>query len=141
MEDLKRQHFSDEELLAKEKEIQSRNLFFIHNFGELVDVKEDYAEVRLRLVPESMNFLGTVHGGAHFTLADVCAGIVCRTDGRRYVTQHASVEYIRAVKGGVLTAKGTVLHRGRTSCIVEIRISSEEGKLAFAGTFQFACIG
>ena len=141
MADLNRQQFTDAELFAKEKEIQSRNLFFIHNHGELVDVRKDYAEVQLRLVPESMNFLGTVHGGAHFTLADVCAGIVCRTDGRKYVTQHASVEYIRAVKGGVLSAKGSVMHRGRTGCVVEIRIFSEEGKLAFAGTFQFACIG
>lgn len=141
MADLNRQQLPDEELLAREKEIQSKNLFFIHNHGELVDVKNDYAEVRLKLVPESMNFRGTVHGGAYFTLADVCSSIVCRTDGRVYATQHASVEYIRAVTGGILTAKGTVLHRGRTTCIVEIKIFSEEERLAFAGTFQFACIG
>ena len=104
-------------------------------------VKKDYAEVRLELVPESMNFRGTVHGGAYFTMADMCSGIVCRTDGRSYATQHASVEYLRSADGGVLTGRGRVIHRGRTSCVVEVRITTEEDKLVFIGTFQFACIG
>ena len=132
---------SGQELMAKEAAIQADNLFCVHNFIELDDVKKDYAQVSLRLVPESMNFRGSVHGGAYFAMADMCAGIVCRTDGRTYVTQHASVEYVRGVTGGVLTARGTAVHRGRTSCIVEIKITSGEEKLAFMGTFQFACIG
>ena len=87
-----------------------------------------------------MNFRKTVHGGAYFTMADMCSGIVCRTDGRSYATQHASVEYLRAVTGGVLTARGTVVHRGRSGCLVEVKISSEDGQLAFIGSFRFACI-
>lgn len=136
-----KQPVSEQEMLAKEIEIQSNNTFCVHNNCELVDVQKDYAVVRLALVPESMNFRGTVHGGAYFTLADMCSGMVCRTDGRAYATQHASVEYIRAVKGGVLTGYGKAVHRGRTSCIVEVKITTEEDKLAFMGTFQFACIG
>ena len=132
---------SEQEMLAKEIDIQSRNLFCAYNHCKAIDVQKDYAVVQLDLVPESMNFRGTVHGGAYFTMADMCSGIVCRTDGRVYATQHASVEYIRAVKGGVLTACGKAVHRGRTSCVVEVKITTEEGKLAFMGTFQFACIG
>ncbi|MDO5134385.1 MAG: PaaI family thioesterase [Eubacteriales bacterium] len=135
------QVLTEQEMLEKETAIQNSNPFCVHNYCEVVDVKKDYAEVRLKLVPESMNFRGTVHGGAYFTMADVCSGMVCRTDGRVYATQHASVEYVRAVSGGVLTGRGTVIHRGRTSCLVEVRITTEEDKLAFLGTFQFACIG
>ena len=123
---------SEQEMLAREKEIQAKNAFCVHNRIELAEVE---------LVPESLNFRENVHGGAYFAMADMCSGIVCRTDGRVYVTQHASVEYIRGVTGGVLTGRGTVIHRGRSSCIVEVRITSDEGKLAFMGTFQFACIG
>ena len=111
------------------------------NHIKMTVVKRDYAEVRLELVPESMNFRGTVHGGAYFTMADMCSGIVCRTDGRSYATQHASVEYMRAANGGVLTGRGRTIHRGRTSCVVEVRITTEEDKLVFMGTFQFVCIG
>ncbi len=132
---------SEQEMLEKEAALQKNNPFSILNHIEVVDVKKDYAEVRLSLVPESMNFRGTVHGGAYFAMGDVCSGVVCRTDGRVYATQHASVEYVRAVKGGVLTARGICVYRGRTTCIVEIKITTEDGKLAFMGTFQFACIG
>ena len=141
MDEQNKRQTREQELLAAEAEIQKKNLFCAYNHCEAVDIREDYAEVRLKLVDESMNFRGTVHGGAYFTMADMCAGMVCRTDGRSYATQHASVEYIRGVKGGVLTARGNAIHRGRTSCIVEVKITDDRGKLAFAGTFQFACIG
>ena len=141
MDEQNKKQTKEQELLAAEIEIQKNNVFCAYNHCEAVDIREDYAEVRLNLVAESMNFRGTVHGGAYFTMADMCAGMVCRTDGRSYATQHASVEYIRGVKGGVLTARGNAIHRGRTSCIVEVKITDDRGKLAFAGTFQFACIG
>ena len=73
---------TEQELLQKETELQNANVFCVHNHVEVVDVKKDYAEVRLNLVPESMNFRGTVHGGAYFSMADMCSGMVCRTDGR-----------------------------------------------------------
>lgn len=130
-----------EEMLKNEKEIQARNPFGVYNHCEVVDVQEDYAEVSLQIVPESLNFRGTVHGGTYFTMADVCSGMVCRTDGRVYATQQANVQYVRAVSAGRLTGRGTVIHRGRTSCLVEVRITTEEGKLAFVGTFLFHCIG
>ena len=132
---------TEEEMMQKETAIQRANAFSAYNHVEMTVVKKDYAEVRLELVPESMNFRGTVHGGAYFTMADMCSGIVCRTDGRSYATQHASVEYLRAADSGVLTGRGRVIHRGRTSCVVEVRITTEEDKLVFIGTFQFACIG
>lgn len=130
-----------EEMLQKELDIQARNAFGAYNHCQVVDVREDYAEVCLDIVPESLNFRGTVHGGTYFTMADVCSGMVCRTDGRVYATQQANVLYVRAVMAGHLTGRGTVIHRGRTSCLVEVRITTEEDKLAFLGTFLFACIG
>ena len=75
---------NQQEMFAEESEIQKKNLFCAYNHCEAVDIRKDYAEVRLKLVDESMNFRGTVHGGAYFTMADMCAGMVCRTDGRSY---------------------------------------------------------
>ena len=146
-----------EERMEKEREIQARNAFAAYNHCEVVDVRQDFAEVRLKIVPESLNFHGNVHGGAYFTMADMCAGVVCRTDGRLYVTQQANVHFVRAAERGTLICRGSVLHRGRTSCLVEIRITtledSEEteglkegtgkGKMeepVFLGTFLFHCI-
>ena len=131
---------TDQERLQKELEIQKANLFGAYNHCRAVAVREDYAEVALDIVPESLNFQGNVHGAAYSTMADICSGMVCRTDGRRYVTQQANVQYLRAAEGGTLTARGTTIHRGRTSCLVEIRITNEEEQLMFMGTFLFHCI-
>lgn len=138
---MERVKLTHEEMLQKETDIQNQNPFAVHNHLEVVDVREDYAEVRVDLVPESMNFRGTVHGATFFMMGDVCSGMVCRTDGRVYATQQANVLYVRAVSGGRLTGRGTVIHRGRTGCTVEVRITTEEGKLAFMGTYLWACIG
>ena len=129
------------EMLEKELALQNANPFRELNRVIPVAVGKDFAEVRLDIEPESLNCRGTVHGGAYFTMADVCSGMVSRTDGRTYVTQQANVQYVRAVKGGRLTGRGTVIHRGRTSCLVEVRITTEEDKLAFLGTFMFHCLG
>ncbi|MBR3367126.1 MAG: PaaI family thioesterase [Lachnospiraceae bacterium] len=129
------------ELLKKEQEVLEKNLFAKYNHVRLSVVERDHVEVYLDIVPESLNARGTVHGGAYFAMADACAGIVSRTDGRMYVTQTATVQYLRAATEGRLTAVGTVLHRGRTSCLVEIRIAEDSGKPVFMGTFLFHCIG
>ena len=86
---------TDQERLQKELEIQKANLFGAYNHCRAVAVREDYAEVALDIVPESLNFQGIVHGAAYYTMADICSGMVCRTDGRRYVTQQANVQYLR----------------------------------------------
>ena len=132
---------TEQEMLQKETAIQNSNPFCVYNHVKVVDVKKDYAEVSLDIEENSLNFRGTVHGGAYFTMADVVSGMTCRTDGRVYATQQANVLYVRPVKAGKLTGRGTIIHRGRTSCLVEVRITTEEGKLAFMGTFTWACIG
>ncbi len=129
------------ELLKKEQDILERNLFAKYNHVRLAVVERDHVEVYLDIVPESLNARGTVHGGAYFAMADACAGIVSRTDGRMYVTQTATVQYLRAATEGRLTAVGTVLHRGRTSCLVEVRILGEDEKTVFIGTFLSHCLG
>lgn len=131
---------TEQEMLRKEMKIQAANTFGVYNHIRPVAVRQDYAEAALDIVPDSLNFHETVHGGAYFTMADICSGMVCRTDGRTYVTQQANAVYVRAIKAGTLTARGTVIHRGRTSCLVDIRITSEKNELAFMGTFLFHCI-
>ena len=87
-----------------------------------------------------MNPFGSVHGGAFFTLADVAAGMAARTDGRGYVTQQASVQFLRAARAGRITARANVLHRGGTVCLIEVRITDEADKLLFLSTFNFYCV-
>ena len=91
-------------------------------------------EVYLRLKDEYMK------NGAFFTMADCCAGLTARSDGRQYVTQNASVNFIHNVKAGHLTARGRTVSRRRHICVVAVEITDETDTLLFSSTFSMYCI-
>lgn len=116
------------------------NPFMQYNHIKIRQVTQDSARVSLDIVRESTNIYGVVHGGAYFTMADCCAGLAARSDGRQYVTQDAAVQFVRNTGEGRVTAQAQVLHRGRRVCLVEVKITDEAGALLFNGTFSMYCI-
>lgn len=130
-----------EQIVAMAREVFDANKYALHNHLEMGEMVRDSATVTLNVCEDSTNPYGAVHGGCYFSLADTCAGMTARTDGRKYVTQQANVYYLRGCMGGKLTAKGSVLKRGRTSCIIEVHIYDDNNKDVFCGTFTFFCVG
>lgn len=116
------------------------NPFMQYNHIEIDSVTLDEAAMSLDIRKDSTNIYGFVHGGALFTMADCCAGLTARSDGRQYVTQNASVNFIHNVKSGHLTAHGRTISRGRHVCIVSVEITSETGSLLFSSTFSMYCV-
>lgn len=116
------------------------NAFMIHNGIQVAAVQKDSVEVTLEVGANSLNPLGKVHGGAYFTMADCCAGITARTDGRSYVTQNADVHFLSSADHGVITARSRLLKRGRTTCVVEVQIRDAAKALLFHGTFTMFCL-
>lgn len=116
------------------------NPFMQYNHIEIDSVTLDEAAMSLDIRKDSTNIYGFVHGGALFTMADCCAGLTARSDGRQYVTQNASVNFIHNVKSGHLTAHGRTISRGRHVCVVAVEITSETGSLLFSSTFSMYCV-
>lgn len=116
------------------------NPFMQYNHMEIDSVTLDEAAMSLDIRKDSTNIYGFVHGGALFTMADCCAGLTARSDGRQYVTQNASVNFIHNVKSGHLTAHGKTISRGRHVCVVSVEITSETGSLLFSSTFSMYCV-
>lgn len=121
--------------------LQCGNAFVNRNGMRVVSVGEEGSEAELDITEDVMNPFGVVHGGALFTLADLCCGAAARVDGRHYVTDQASISYLRAVSEGKVHARGTVLHRGRSRCIIDVKIYDGQGRLVCAGTLSFFCTG
>ena len=128
------------EYLEASRDLIRANAFANHSGVVVTDIQPDYAEAVLDVTPETMNPFGSVHGGAFFTLADVCAGMAARTDGRGYVTQQASVQFLRAAREGRITGRAKVLHRGGTVCLIQVDITDDAGRLLFVSTFNFYCV-
>ena len=86
------------------------------------------------------NVYHMVHGGALFTMADYCAGVTACSNGLRYVTQDASVQFIRNTGTGRIIAHSKVISRGRRICVVEVKITDEDSSLLFNSVFSMYCI-
>ena len=129
-----------DKLEEQTKERLQRNAFMIHNHIELESVEPDRAAFRLNIQPDSKNPYGLVHGGAIYTLADNATGSAVHTDGRFYVTQTSALHFLRNQSEGVVRADAKVRHRGRTTCLVNVDILGEGGKLLATGEFTYFCI-
>ena len=118
-----------------------KNAFMLHCHISPVDVSQpDFARFRMEGRPDLLNPLGVIHGGALYTLADNATGYAAHSDGRRYVTQTSSFHFLHNQGGGIIYADGRVIHRGHTTCLVSVEITSAEGTLLATGEFTYFCI-
>ncbi|MDN5915050.1 MAG: PaaI family thioesterase [Pseudonocardia sp.] len=74
---------------------------------------------------------GLMHGGALMTLAD-STGALCAflglPDGATTATTTSHTTLFRAARSGTLTATATVVHRGRTSVVVQTDVTDDQGR-------------
>jgi len=63
---------------------------------EMVVVEEGRAVARMEITPSHKNFLGMIHGGAIFSLADVAFGAAANSWGTRSMAIHITIDYLAA---------------------------------------------
>lgn len=61
---------------------------------EVVLVEEGHAVTRMKIRESHKNFLGSVHGGAIFSLADVAFSAAANSCGRKTVAIHIAIDYL-----------------------------------------------
>jgi uncharacterized protein (TIGR00369 family) len=99
----------------------------------IIAITEDSAETTMELNAETAGSgPRTVHGGMLATLADVTAALALtrslHNDDRIQVTTDMHIRYFRQPKSGPLTARATVVHRGRQILSAECVICDAEGR-------------
>lgn len=78
------------------------------------------------------NLMGTLHGGVVATLADSAMGFAFASTlaaDESFATLEMKVNFLRPVWRSTLSATGKVVHRGRTTGLVECHVTDERGKL------------
>ncbi|MCR4830183.1 MAG: PaaI family thioesterase [Pseudobutyrivibrio sp.] len=128
------------ELMDKLSKSLDANEFVKYNHIILDDIELSGATAHIDIVSETKNVLGVAHGGAHFSLADTCAGYSSRADGREYVTQQSNFYFLKGVKEGRMIAKGHVIKRTRKFCVVDVDVFDDKGELISKGTFDYYCV-
>lgn len=114
--------------------------FMKDNRLSILRAEPGHVQVSAPVRPQLRNNYGIVHGGFYMSMADTTAGLAALTDGRKYVTQNASLQFLGNVSDGTLYAEGTVLHVGRTVCSVRVEIRNEDGKLLCEGLFSMFAV-
>ena len=117
------------------KYINENDTFGKSNRMQLEAVKEGYAEAVMEITENSCNAVGTVQGGAIFTLADMAFAGAANSYGDKCVAMSAAASFIRPGTGKRLRAVARAISKGRRSCVIETEVRNEEEKLV--AKFQF----
>jgi acyl-CoA thioesterase len=90
-----------------EKEVAGKNRAMIEGDAfaaslgvELVDIRQGWAKVHLKLAPGHLNFMGMVHGGVIFSLADVAFGAAANSFGTRAMALSVGIDFLAAAPAG-----------------------------------------
>jgi uncharacterized protein (TIGR00369 family) len=101
---------------------------------ELLEAGPELVRGRLEWTPQRTTTADVMHGGAIMALADTCGGVCAFLNLPEGATGTATIEsktnFIRAVRGGAVTATTRPLHGGRTIIVLETELARDDGKLA-----------
>ena len=109
---------------------------FRENLGiQVVEVKDGYANLSLKITKDHTNSLGAAHGGVIFSLADCAFAEACNYGDTVAVAVQVSINYLKpAFEGANLTAEAVRVSDGKTLGLYYVTISKADKKIAvFSG--------
>jgi LAO/AO transport system kinase len=108
---------------ARLARLAARDAFVRHAGIEFVSGGLGTASVRMRVGPQHINFNGTCHGGALFTLADSAFGLACNSQGVLTAAIDCHVTFQVAVRDGdVLEACAVEASRSKKLCVYRVDV-------------------
>ena len=105
---------------------------------EAVEGSPDGVTLRGAWSAERCTAAGVLHGGYLMALADSAAATLAflnLPEGATTSTIEGKTNFLAAVRGGAVTARATIVHRGRTTIVVQTDVTDDAGRLV-ARTLQ-----
>ena len=100
---------------------------------ELLEATPERCRGRFLVEERVRQPMGLVHGGAFAALAEslvsVTTHVAVEAEGSSAVGMSNSTTFLRPVTSGYVNAKGTPLHRGRTTWVWDVAFTDDEGRL------------
>lgn len=87
------------------KEFFTQDRFAKHSGIELLSVAPGHAVAQMPLLPHHLNAVGSVQGGAIFTLADFAFAAASNAHGKVAVAINVSITFMKAASSGTLRAE------------------------------------
>ena len=109
---------------------------YVNEVGaKLVEWDGGRAVFRLAPEPRHLNFVGSIHGGALFSLADAALGVASNSWGRLCVALTIETQFLSAPIDEILVASAVERSRTRRTAAYAIDVTSEADG-ALRATFQ-----
>lgn len=99
---------------------------------EGVEGGPDAVVVKGRWEPEHCTAGGVLHGGYLMTLADTAAAALAFLNlphGASTATIEAKTNFLAAVREGSITARAELVHKGRTTIVLQVDVRDDRGRL------------
>jgi uncharacterized protein (TIGR00369 family) len=124
--------FSNEEIVARVNSTRTGSIWDMLDIT-LVSADKDKVVATMPIGPQHRQQVGYLHGGVSVVLAESVAslGTALNTDMEKQMSfgLEINANHLRPKRDGRLTAVATILHRGHTTCVWDIKISDENDKL------------
>ena len=100
---------------------------------EMVDYGDDFLVARMPVTPKVHQPDGVLHGGATAALAESVGSFASHIfiDTNTYFVRGIEItaNHLKSVKEGFVYAKATFIHKGRTTQLLDIRVTDEADNL------------
>ncbi len=111
-----------------------RNTLVDHLGMEFIAAGEGWLEMRMPIDRRTCRPDGALHGGANMALAETVGGALSSMSLPEELRFHVfgievNGNHMKQAQGKYVTAKGTFIHRGRRTHVVEVEIRDEFGTL------------
>lgn len=111
--------------------------FSVINGVSMVSGSEKEMVGELTVSEGSLNTWGIVHGGCLVTLADTTAGTLVVLNGYNCVTLSCNVNFLRPARGSVIRCTARPEKVGRSTSVINVSLTDEQGKEVASGTYTF----
>ena len=123
---------SKEDLLAKANAVSKNTLAETLEI-EIVDYGSDFLLAKMPVTPKVHQPDGVLHGGATAALAETVGSfashIFMDTEQMFVRGLEITANHLKAVRSGHVYARATFLHKGRTTQLLDIRVTDDEDRL------------
>ncbi len=109
----------------------SKNTMVEYLDMQVFEIGDDYLKASMPVCPKTHRPMGILHGGASIALAETLGSIAAHMAaplGKHCVGLEVNANHIRSVRSGLVYAKATPIHIGRSTQVWDVRISDDQDR-------------
>ena len=105
---------------------------------KVVEAKDGYSKVSMKVEKKHTNALGFTHGGAIFSLADYAFAQACNFGDNVAVAVQVSINFLKpSIEGDTLTAEAVRISDGKTMGLYHVTVRNQDKTVAFFSGLAF----